>query len=867
MASRYIKTFCGKPVVLPQSLDGLDGVPTDWASRANSYECPVGFEPGVGWVLMNEAHADALDMNSSGSLVWVDGTTETTFTGLIPRRVTKMTLGLSNRVCLVEFTDQRAAIRGSINDQYNVRMPAPKNLTGTNNYYAESLNSGSLWTWQTMLDDIWSNLNSYAGASPTLPYSPDGSPEMFRFVGVPAWDAVKLVLDKIGCTAAFDPTAGTFSIIRLGSTQSGLAAAKTAATFRLMYDYDPVEGNLHRAPATFRVFFHRKEEYYGIEKDTPQSDNWEMEPATAVDVASGITGGSGVWPIWDDLPAMFDSTETITNSSALSTRASEVAANMASRFITPTRQHYSGILTSMLPGSEISKVVWRDYGDETGTVTEIRYHPPAQTAVGRHGIAERHMLASGLPPGLGEVLEASGVGRSRQPTWPRLPQFVKVTGSEDSTNGIWPGTVERYVEGAWTSLDACWVAPIEGRTKQGLDTDRRYIARLAGLEQGTSGWRPVYVVDPHCRAVIVRFTLTSTLALGGTASATIQSCAADTFCMEDDLVGTSITVEDISASPGTWKSDIGKEGVAYWNGDAACNYTILWVEEQAVFISATLTSTFSGTPSQATATVDDSWQGYGPTGTQTIEDRCDAYGDFQVGDCIIACYDDENDVYVPIDPAAGGIYIWENCYSYGGSEITSAVRRSLLTFDKTAFAVEPTGTPTETHVFFRRGSLAGMFWNQVDPASAPDWKTCPEVRHSLIIGSQPEATNDKAGTLILKNANATGQHEFQSFAGNSETHWWELPPIPATTVYTDQWCGRHLIVDAGTTDGNANPCIRWKYSEVGWTGDSLVDKHDYTYEFSCGLLVYTTNPDFAACAAGTTPSCTRDTCVTDDPCA
>lgn len=889
---RFIRSFGGSPVLLADTIaDETEDFewPEDWIGRANSYECPTGMEAGHGWVLMRELHADFLNMNATTTLTWVEkfdsataglkfraaggGNKTTNFQGLIPIRVTKMSAGTGgqgqNRVCLVEFADKRIAIRGTVNRQYNVRMPAPKTLPSPDNFYTESLNGGAVWTWEQIFDDLWGNLNAEAGAAINLPYVPDGTPDGLRFIGVPAWQAIGVFLDKIGCTIAFDPTTNTLSAIRLGTTQAGLAAAKVAVADKLLFDYDPSEGNLWKAPATFRVFFHRKEEYHGIEKDTPQNDNWEMQPAHSVDVASGVAGGSGILPIWDDLPAMHSDTEAIVNAAAIATRATEVATNMGNRIADArARLHYSGILTTMLPGAEVASVVWRDYGDEQGTVTEIRNFPPGETQVGGHGVSSPHMMRQTLPSGVAEVLEASGLGRAKAPTYPRLPQFVKITGAEDATGGIWPGTVERYVRGAWTSLDTCWVAPIHGATDQGFETGSRQIGRLAGLQVGTSSptTRPVYVADPVCRAVIVRFTLTGTLSLGGSAGATVLACVSDTRCHGADLVGTSITVEDFSGSPGTWKSNIGKEGVAYWNGDVACNYTILWVEEQAVFIEVTTTAVFSGGVS-ASPTLVDSWQGY-PPASITLEDKCGAYANKAIGSCIVACYHDEDDRYIPIDPTLPDVS--QLCFSYG-SESATVSNVSLLSVSKNWAHLENRGAG-HGHVQFRRGSRDSMFWNVGSNSTiSPFWTTCAKLGSDLeLLGEIGGGFSERGGTLTLSHATlaVSGSHILQSTAGPGSVHFWKLPFEPTDAGV--QFEGRHLFVTkhSGSDD---SPCLQWEYSLPGWssnpTGLLLVDKNDWTYEFTCGILTYSTNPDFFICPIDSDVTCTSPACTNDNPCA
>ncbi len=276
-----------------------NATPFDFWQRANSYSCPLGAEPGSAWLLMLRNDLDKLDGNTSHQLKWVDGKRTLTIASLVIVKSSVMNLALAGdkkAACLVEFQDERRILKkfSSINSQYNVRIPAPSTTSGAGLYYTDSIDTSVVWTWQTMLDDIWENLPGAAvGSGPALPYTPDGTPDGWRWIGESAWDALHEVLAKVNCTTAYNPILDTHSYIRLGTTQAGLAASLTSLKNRLMYDYDPGQDNqLANMPATVRVFFQRRELYHGIERDTPDGSNWEMAPAVSKDRATSITGAT-----------------------------------------------------------------------------------------------------------------------------------------------------------------------------------------------------------------------------------------------------------------------------------------------------------------------------------------------------------------------------------------------------------------------------------------------------------------------------------------------------------------------------------------------------------------------------------------------
>jgi hypothetical protein len=481
--------------------------PVDFWQRANSYTCPLGAEPGSAWLLMLRNDLDKLDGNTSHQLKWVDGNRTLTIASLLIVKSSVMNLALAGdkaASCLVEFQDERRILKrfSSINSQYNVRIPAPSTTTGAGLYYTDSIDTSVVWTWQTMLDDIWESLpGASVGDGPALPYTPDGTPEGFRFIGRTAWEALHEVLAKINCTTSYNPILDTHSFIRLGTTQADLAASLTALKKRLMYDYDPGQDyQLANMPATVRVFFQRRELYHGIERDTPDASNWEMAPVVSKDRATSITGATtgSVLNVWDDLPAEFDDTGVNSNSAALVTRANEIGDNVRNRIDVSDerlRRMFSGLVTGILPGSEITEVIWRDYGDETGLVTEVIRRPPEGLIVP----GARQLWTA-------EKFQTPDLDRATHPLWPRLPQPVRVDDGSSSTgatldpnsDGLFPGFVRRWANGGWTSLDACWIRPVdlEGTSETAVTKLRQLdtlIGRLSGVETSESSTRPVYI--------------------------------------------------------------------------------------------------------------------------------------------------------------------------------------------------------------------------------------------------------------------------------------------------------------------------------------------------------------------------------------
>jgi hypothetical protein len=544
------------------------GTSTDFVGKVSAFTLPLGREPGRGAVLMVRSDLDSLDQNSFQQLVWTSDFDTLTIQSLIITRAIALNKALTtdpNALFMVELADKRHVFPfSSIDSQYNVRMPAPSALTGPSLYYPESLNSGALWTWDTMVGDIWDELPDDAGTAPSLPYTPNGDPDGFRFIGVSAWHALHAVLDKLQVAVSYDPIENEFSFVRLGTTQSGLSDSldDLLEAGRLLYDFDPTESDLARMPETIRVFFRRQEALndeafaHGTEDDTSRSGNWESSPSISKDVATGVSGvaAGSVLPVWDDLPALVDDAGTNTNSGALVTRANEVAQNIEARITTSDasqRKHFSGITKDILPGSEVDSVAWQDFGGDPGLITVIT----------------QRQTATGLP-------DASGPLR---PTWPRLPQLVQVFTSGGSAgdildangDGFHDARVVRFADDKVEVLDDCWILFVDDYDNKAgalkATHSEYYIGRLSGIETSNGSTRPLYLArrGPSSQARWVEFELDAALAITDESQ---EDCNVNNFWGGTNP-GATVTVFNLNKSGGdfTFFGDAGDIGLAVYD--------------------------------------------------------------------------------------------------------------------------------------------------------------------------------------------------------------------------------------------------------------------------------------------------------------
>lgn len=510
-------TYDGKPLLDPGVLHRYaleQNLPLDFWGRANSYVCPRGKDPGTAWLLMLRATVNALNYTDFKPLLFRSPQGEVTLGKLRFVRATCMSAGPTttdtNAAYLLELADKRRWLSMSTAvKQYNVRCPAPPATSGVSLYHSESLNSGALWTWQTMLNDLWLLLpSSLRGTAPTLPYTPNGTPEGFRFLGVSAWESIHQVLDKIGCTTVYNPATDALSIVRTGVAQSGLSSAVSALTNRKLDDLSPVAHASAFVPATVRVLFHKVYKHYGSEPLTHRTGNWSQDPIYQEDIATGIAGAVAgtILPLWDDLPAIVAPSGTVVNSGDLATRATEVAANYING-VTKRANHghilYSGAVTTIGTGSEVERVIWRDYGDGMGMITEVINRPSAL------------MNGSGSgPSGPSLHLNPPDLSRASFPVYPRDVHLVEVysdTGADGSAvspvgNGLFAGKVLRVdvdantaSESVYTTGEDCFLLVVNAGTGSAtssptLPKGERYFGRLVGSKLVEGLTLPVYAV-------------------------------------------------------------------------------------------------------------------------------------------------------------------------------------------------------------------------------------------------------------------------------------------------------------------------------------------------------------------------------------
>lgn len=314
--------FGSRPCALPDVTAATlaeQGVAVDWLDRADTFRLSLGEAPGHGWVLLTKADLDALSLTADHTLTFVaeDGR-QTPFqkiTLIGSRCVSPGAPDDTERTFICELADRRFHLaKIPCNVAYNVRSAADGLLQ---NPTTQDL-AGTAWTWAQIVDDLWTLLG--AGSTPTLPFTPDGTPENLAYWGGWAWEAVCDVLTRIGCAVRYWPVTDTFTFVRLGVTDAAADAevARLAREGLLTWNSDPTDPSRAWRPEKVRVRFPRR--------PIPNDGN---TPWYTVDVTLAATTGvvSGSYVQLDDDSGALAATGAPSNAAALATRADERAAD------------------------------------------------------------------------------------------------------------------------------------------------------------------------------------------------------------------------------------------------------------------------------------------------------------------------------------------------------------------------------------------------------------------------------------------------------------------------------------------------------------------------------------------------------------
>lgn len=302
--------------------------------------------------------------------------------------------GIEETVYLAEFADARCIAHYSAVDRvYNVRTYQYLTLSNTPDFFSHSLNSGSPWSWDEMVRDLWSYLPTDMGVAVTLNAAwPTAIPENFQFRGMNAWDAICSVLDYTGHTI-YPDLGGNFTIAPKGKLQ-GISAVEANLRSRGFvrdpsWDFPSNRRQSLGIPEKVTVYFHTA--YHAFQNVTGDAnsrvvtgkDAWLSKPLEKREYDSP-TFFTDLVPIaetnvaiHDNLCAYYDEMGALLNGTELTQRAKDVAEGylMSKNYGALPTLHsvYLGYHPDILAGPEVEAVCWFERGN--GSRTEILLSP------------------------------------------------------------------------------------------------------------------------------------------------------------------------------------------------------------------------------------------------------------------------------------------------------------------------------------------------------------------------------------------------------------------------------------------------------------------------------------------------------------
>jgi hypothetical protein len=354
--------------------------------RANSFYCPTGRWPSRGWILLARSDYNQLNQYSDSLVLEIGDSTDpnnvSKLTNLSIVQARCVTRGLTsdpNALYLVELTDDRGILYNKwfqvvTTSMYNIRAPAYPQT-----FHPGSMNGGTTWTWNTMFQDLWNQMNvldggNILGAYPGLPagVTISGTPEGFWFSGVPAWYALNDILEYVGLTIACDLTqANPFTIVQPGAVDNTFTALQTKYLTNLENDLEWIDTGAGRVPSSVTVLFRRRNSVYGTEETVTFGDDgiakqWDMATTYSVSVNAPVkfTGAVGTHYLWSDFTVRYDQnslplTADVTTANQI---AQERVTQYFARIYRQTAGYMSQTYASALPfttGSQVDGVCWR----------------------------------------------------------------------------------------------------------------------------------------------------------------------------------------------------------------------------------------------------------------------------------------------------------------------------------------------------------------------------------------------------------------------------------------------------------------------------------------------------------------------------
>lgn len=333
------------------------GWPMPWWGKVNSVACPRGRQYGEAHFLVSQDTLDDLTLSAAMDITCEHENGTTTWAGYYVTRTQAVSRDTDKPAHWITLADRRWLFeKVACQKRYNLR-------TGDSSWVTSSLNSGTPYTWQEVIDDLWALLPAaVAMAVPSLASAAASTPENLLFDGLSAWQAINRVATAIGCGICYDPLTETFTLPELKETQDDLAALKTANENRLLWQYTPQDLPATNYPEKVKVSYQQIPGIEGYESP------FIPEPITD-EVSLSVGGAVGTsWPIRDTLFAR------PANAAARTARTAEIRDALIG-LLRPMAEPWGAVYSGVVPfvtGEEITEVTWSSDGSR-GMRTIAKY--------------------------------------------------------------------------------------------------------------------------------------------------------------------------------------------------------------------------------------------------------------------------------------------------------------------------------------------------------------------------------------------------------------------------------------------------------------------------------------------------------------
>jgi hypothetical protein len=427
------------PAQLAMGMTQAELSPYKFWEKANSFTMPRGKHPSVGYLLMLHRDIEELKVGLNEFDYYIQfydsykgGVTINNLAIARMDAVTGMNVkNVAEVMYLVQLVDARAIAHYSAVDKvYNVRSYQYLNTSDQPDYYGFSLNGGSVWTWQQIVEDLWNELPSPMG-SPIFDVSwPTHTPENYQFRGMNAWDAINYILDTTGHTV-YPNLLGQYTIAPKGKNQNiqqfEQVLRNEGYTKDMSWDYPDRKmalGIPEKVTVYFHTAYHAFQNVVGTDPNfrvLTGKDAWLSKPLYKEEYTSSTLftdlqpiQGTNV-ALHDSLCAYYDEQGSLLNAADLTQRATDVAEGylMSKSYRNNPVLHgvYLGYHPEILPGPEVECVRWFEIGRGSRTeilLSPLHYTPEDQImGLGQHYVNSMLAWESVAPP---------DVARAHEPT-------------------------------------------------------------------------------------------------------------------------------------------------------------------------------------------------------------------------------------------------------------------------------------------------------------------------------------------------------------------------------------------------------------------------------------------------------------------